>query len=84
MGGPARAVFGLMGLLLMAGAAGAQVGSTLGPADGVGLPPTDLERVVVGTIAPDFALESRDAARVTLSGYRGRKNVVLVFYRGHW
>lgn len=56
----------------------------LGPKDGVGLKPTDLERVKIGDVAPDFTLENIDGTRVTLSDFRGLKNVVLVFYRGHW
>jgi peroxiredoxin Q/BCP len=38
----------------------------------------------VGSIAPDFTLESKDGGTVTLSQFRGKKAVVLVFYRGHW
>jgi len=57
---------------------------TLGPVDGHDLPPTDLERVHVGVEAPDFTLRSFSGEPVTLSSYRGAKNVVLVFYRGHW
>lgn len=56
----------------------------LGPKDGPTDPPTDLERVKVGDPAPDFTLEALDGRRVTLSSYRGQKNVLLVFYRGHW
>lgn len=56
----------------------------LGPADGHDLPPTDLERVGVGEEAPLFALEAFDGSVVELAGFRGQKNVVLVFYRGHW
>jgi hypothetical protein len=56
----------------------------LGPADGRELPPADTGRVKVGDIAPDFSLQSYDDGVVTLSDYRGQKNVVLVFYRGHW
>jgi cytochrome oxidase Cu insertion factor (SCO1/SenC/PrrC family) len=56
----------------------------LGPTDGQDLPPAALERVQVGTSAPDFTLESKDGDLITLSGYRGKKNVVLVFYRGYW
>lgn len=59
-------------------------GQTLGPKDGPTHPPTDLERVKAGDRAPDFTLESLDGRRVTLSSYQGAKNVVLVFYRGHW
>jgi hypothetical protein len=57
----------------------------LGPHDGADLSPTDLERVGIGDIAPDFTLEAPlDGDVVTLSQYRGSMNVVLVFYRGHW
>ena len=64
--------------------AAGQVGPTFGPKDGTGLPPTDLTRVAVGGPAPDFTLESKDGETVRLSSFRARKNVVLVFYRGHW
>lgn len=57
---------------------------TLGPADGHDLPGVALDRIQVGDVAPDFTLESYDDGLVTLSDYRGRKNVILVFYRGHW
>ena len=56
----------------------------LGPADGHDLPSMDLERVQTGQIAPDFTLASLAGPNVTLSDLRGDKNVVLVFYRGHW
>ena len=57
---------------------------TLGPADGRDLPGTDLERVAAGDVAPDFSLVSLAGPVVTLSDFRGQKNVVLVFYRGWW
>lgn len=57
---------------------------TLGPADGHELPRAELERVAVGGEAPDFTLLGYDGEAVELSGYRGVKDVVLVFYRGHW
>ena len=57
---------------------------TLGPRDGHDLPATDLERVAVGTSAPDFSLETITGDTLTLSDFRGDKDVVLVFYRGHW
>lgn len=57
---------------------------TLGPVDGHDLSPTDIGRVAVGTEAPLFTLESFDHGAVDLAGFRGEKNVVLVFYRGHW
>ena len=56
----------------------------LGPADGAGLAPLDTGRVIAGGAAPDFTLEAKDGGTVTLSQFRGKKNVVLVFYRGHW
>lgn len=71
-------------LILGAVSLAAQARPTLGPKDGTGLVPTDTTRVAVGSVAPDFTLENRTGPPVTLSEYRGRKNVVLVFYRGHW
>lgn len=56
----------------------------LGPADGHDLPGVDLDRVQVGQAAPDFTLASLAGPPVTLSSFQGMKNVVLVFYRGHW
>jgi cytochrome oxidase Cu insertion factor (SCO1/SenC/PrrC family) len=72
-------VFSLL-LFLIASVSVAQ----LGPKDGAGLSPTDLERVNVGSRAPDFTLEGMDGKQIALSDYRGKKSVVLVFYRGHW
>lgn len=69
--------------LAFAPAASAQA-PALGPADGHDLPATDLERVAAGTEAPLFALESFGGETVAIADYRGEKNVVLVFYRGHW
>lgn len=56
----------------------------LGPRDGGNLSPTDLDRVRVGDPAPDFTLESETGVSITLSDFRRRANVVLVFYRGRW
>ena len=56
----------------------------LGPADGRELPGIDLERVKVGDVAPDFSLASLAGPVVTLSDFRGTRNVILVFYRGYW
>ena len=58
-----------------------------GPADAVDsgdLASTDLERVNVGSAAPDFTLGDEKGNTITLSQLRDQKNVVLVFYRGHW
>ena len=56
----------------------------LGPKDGANLAPADLDRIKVGDVASDFMLENIDGRKISLSDYRGKKNVVLVFYRGHW
>ena len=56
----------------------------LGPVDGYNLSGTDLDRVQVGMMAPDFSLVSLTGPPITLSEFRGVKNVALVFYRGYW
>ena len=43
--------------------------------------PVPSDTVPVGSPAPDFALTSVEGQEVKMSGYRGRK-VVLVFLRG--
>lgn len=45
---------------------------------------TDLARVKEGMTAPDFALEDVNGIVHHLSDYREKKNVILVFYRGHF
>jgi len=45
---------------------------------------TDLERVKEGTPAPDFALEDIQGKLYRLSDYKGKKAVVLIFYRGYF
>ena len=67
-------------LLLTVSMANAQ----LGPKDGADLSSTDLERVKVGDSATDFTLENLDGRRIALFELRGKKLVVLVFYRGQW
>lgn len=71
-------------LLVLGGGPPLAVAATLGPMDGNGLAPTDLERVTVGDLAPDFTLEDENGKPITLSQFRGKKYVILVFYRGHW
>ena len=56
----------------------------LGPKDSANLSATEIERVKVGQPAPDFSLENIDGRALTLSEFRGKKSVVLVFYRGYW
>ncbi len=58
-------------LVLLAAQAGAEVS------------PADLNRIQVGQHAPDFTALTPGGKPARLSDYRG-KNVVLVFYRGHW
>jgi cytochrome oxidase Cu insertion factor (SCO1/SenC/PrrC family) len=78
---PARRIFILVfALFFISAPAGAQ----LGPKDGLDLASTDLNRVKVGQAAPDFTLEAADGKPITLSDFRGKKSVVLVFYRGRW
>ena len=40
--------------------------------------------VVVGAPVPDFTLPDAAGRPVSLSDYRGKKPVILVFYRGYW
>jgi len=40
------------------------------------------EGTEIGQVAPDFTLENQDGDEVSLSDYRGKQNVVLVFYVG--
>ena len=69
--------------VLLIGLLGQAQQPRLGPLDGGGLPPTDLARVQVGMVAPDFRLADETGAVHQLSHHRG-KNVVLVVYRGYW
>ena len=41
----------------------------------------DAQEIELGTVAPDFRLESYDGNTVQLSDYQGRKHVVLYFMR---
>ena len=40
--------------------------------------------VAVGQQAPDFTLTDQNGRKHTLSAERGKRPVVLVFYRGYW
>ena len=42
------------------------------------------KEVSVGEVAPDFTLKNEEGQEVTLSGFRGRKNVLLAFYPFDW
>ena len=37
-----------------------------------------------GQPAPGFTLESSNKKQVSLSGFRGKKNVILIFSRANW
>lgn len=82
------AVFGLAGCTPQSdadsGLADVAEPLVLGPVDGRDLPGTDLNRVQAGDLAPDFTLAALGGPAITLSHYRGEKNVILVFYRGYW
>ncbi len=74
----------LPGALLVSSNLTAQSARALGPVDGRDLPATEIERIAVGTAAPDFTLAKQGGGTETLSSLRGKKNVVLIFYRGYW
>jgi mycoredoxin-dependent peroxiredoxin len=40
--------------------------------------------VAIGEVAPDFDLEVRAGERIRLAGFRGRRNVLLVFHPFAW
>lgn len=79
----ASVLTGLAFAAIFHGAAGAQT-VKFGPKDSLNLAPTDIERVKVGNLAPDFSLVRYGGGQVTLSDFRGKKDVVLVFFRGYW
>ena len=79
-----RSIGVLFAGLWLAWNTGCSRSSTLGPKDTLNLPPNDIERVKVGQPAPDFTLEDSAGQRVTLSSFRGKKFLILVFYRGYW
>jgi hypothetical protein len=72
---PAWLALGLTSLLLVAGAWFNFVGARVPDA------PTVLR---IGEQPPDFTLRDAAGRPVSLVDYRGRKPVVLVFYRGYW
>jgi len=71
-------------MIFLAALTSAPAFAQLGPKDGGELRATELERVKVGQTAPDFTLEDVDGKSLTLSDFRGKKTVALVFYRGYW
>lgn len=81
---PSRSFLPAFAIFVAAASAAGQAPPALGPADGADLPAVDLERVRVGAHAPDFTLARHGGGTVTLSEYRGKANVVLIFFRGYW
>ena len=71
-------------VIFLAALTGASAHAKLGPKDGGELRATELGRIKVSQAAPDFTLEDVDGKTITLSEFRGKKSVVLVFYRGYW
>ena len=71
-------------IAVLVSSSGLAQGPARGPADGLALPPADTGRVQAGMLAPDFTLESFAGSPFTLSAARGRRNIILSFYRGHW
>ena len=72
---PAWAALGLSSLLLVGGAWFNFVIARVPDA------PTALR---VGERPPDYTLPDADGRPVSLADYRGKKPVVMIFYRGYW
>ena len=70
--------------IILASLVSASAFAQLGPKEPTTQPATDLNRVKVGQAAPDFTLEDSDGKALSLADFRGKKSVVLVFYRGYW
>ena len=45
--------------------------------------PSDGQSLEVGDNAPDFSLVDVSGKEITLGGFKGSKNVVLIFYSEH-
>ena len=72
---PAWIALGFSGLLLIGGAWFNFVAARV---------PDAAIALRVGERAPDFTLPDASGRPVALTDYRGKKPVVLVFYRGYW
>jgi peroxiredoxin len=74
----------LMAILYVNNVAIAQASGT-GIYDPGKLKPTDSQnKIKVGEPAPDFSLPSVDGKKITLSQYKGKKNVVISFVPAAW
>ncbi len=76
----------LMGLFLLCSGVGAQSSGLAKNLYSLGkLKPFDSElKVRAGEMAPDFTLSAVSGEKITLSQYRGKKNVVLSFVPAAW
>ena len=72
---PSYVALFVSGLLLIAGAWFDFVGARV--------PDTPLA-FRVGEAAPDFSLPDAGGRTVSLAEYRGKKPVIVIFYRGYW
>jgi peroxiredoxin len=50
----------------------------------VGVQTAVAPEIKVGDMAPDFTLKDQDQKEISLSSFRGKKNVVLAFYPLDW
>jgi cytochrome oxidase Cu insertion factor (SCO1/SenC/PrrC family) len=71
----------LAAVILAAVAAGP---AFLSAADPAGAAEKRATRVRTGDVAPDFTLPDQDGRNHSLSAERGKRPVVLIFYRGYW
>ncbi len=78
-----RAVFPVLAALALLGPRPGTAQSA-DASNSAALSATEISRVQVGALAPDFTLSAFGGGSRTLSSYRGKQHVVLVFYRGHW
>ena len=65
-------------------AAGVAFSSSAPAADPTAAAPGRAGPVASGDVAPDFTLTDQNGRGHTLSAERGKRPVVLVFYRGYW
>lgn len=78
--GPLMAVLLMVGLFCTAGCATVKGGSGSKRADGSFRNPSEI--LLVGDEAPDFTAMDQSGNTVKFADYKGKKNVVLVFYPG--
>ncbi len=77
--GHRQTIFAVIAILLSA-----LSGIDMGPSREDTQAKAPLKRVQVGEVAPDFTLRTPDGSSRRLSELRGRKTLVLIFFRGTW